>query len=276
MARGKQTCKILKEIRRQIAEANDIEYVTSECRYKGDCLGTCPKCEAELRYLEQQLHHRQLMGHAVALVGLSAGMMTLYGCSGASSQTTEDSHVRHVEPVERVAESVVSDDVRTAEAEDTSCMKMGEVGSGDEAVAKPSAVRSKSAETVATSDLIAREEAIEREEIPRHSERVVFGASPEIMPVFPGGDAALVRFVEDNVQFPDSCEQLEGKVVTQFCIDTTGCVTEAKIVRNPLPEAYGEEALRVVRLLPKFTPGKFYGVPTQCWYTLPVKFKRKE
>lgn len=48
MARGKQTCKILKEIRRQIAEANDIEFVTSECRYKGDCLGTCPKCEAEV------------------------------------------------------------------------------------------------------------------------------------------------------------------------------------------------------------------------------------
>ncbi len=46
MARGKQTCKILKEIRRQIAEANGIEFATSECRYKGDCLGTCPKCEA--------------------------------------------------------------------------------------------------------------------------------------------------------------------------------------------------------------------------------------
>lgn len=62
MARGKQTCKILKEIRRQIAEANDIEFVTSECRYKGDCLGTCPKCEAEVRYLEQQLHSRSLAG----------------------------------------------------------------------------------------------------------------------------------------------------------------------------------------------------------------------
>ena len=53
MARGKQTCRILKEIRRQIAVANDIEFATSECRYKGDCLGTCPKCEAEVRYLEQ-------------------------------------------------------------------------------------------------------------------------------------------------------------------------------------------------------------------------------
>ena len=55
MVRGKQTCKILKDIRRQIAEANDIEYITSECQYKGDCTGTCPKCEAEVQYLEQQL-----------------------------------------------------------------------------------------------------------------------------------------------------------------------------------------------------------------------------
>ncbi len=54
MKRGKQTCKILKDIRRQIAEANDIEFITSECQYQGDCLGTCPKCEAEVRYLEQQ------------------------------------------------------------------------------------------------------------------------------------------------------------------------------------------------------------------------------
>lgn len=52
MTRGKMTCRILKEIRRQIAEANDIEFVTSECRYQGDCAGTCPKCEAEVRYLE--------------------------------------------------------------------------------------------------------------------------------------------------------------------------------------------------------------------------------
>ena len=66
MARGKQTCKILKEIRRQIAEANGIEFITSECRYKGDCLGTCPKCEAEVRYLEQQLRARSLAGKAVA------------------------------------------------------------------------------------------------------------------------------------------------------------------------------------------------------------------
>ena len=92
MARGKQTCKILKEIRRQIAEANDIEFVTSECRHKGDCAGTCPKCEAEVRYLEQQLRARTLAGKAAVIAGISAGMMLMAGCGGTpSASNTETS-----------------------------------------------------------------------------------------------------------------------------------------------------------------------------------------
>ena len=90
MARGKQTCKILKEIRRQIAEANGIEYVTSECRYKGDCLGTCPKCEAEVRYLEQQLRARSLAGKAVALAGISAASLAMLMPINAEAQTQQE------------------------------------------------------------------------------------------------------------------------------------------------------------------------------------------
>lgn len=75
MAKGKTTCRILKEIRRQIAEANDIEYVVEECQYKGDCKGTCPKCEAEVRYLESQLQKRQMLGKAVVVAGLSLGVI---------------------------------------------------------------------------------------------------------------------------------------------------------------------------------------------------------
>lgn len=74
MAKGKNKCRILKEIRKQIAEANDIEFVTEECRYKGDCLGTCPKCEAEVKYLEEQLQQRRKLGKAVAVVGVSLGL----------------------------------------------------------------------------------------------------------------------------------------------------------------------------------------------------------
>ena len=72
MFKGKRTCKILKEIRRQIAENNDIEYVTSECQHQGDCAGTCPKCEAEVRYLERELERRARLGKAVTVAGLAA------------------------------------------------------------------------------------------------------------------------------------------------------------------------------------------------------------
>lgn len=90
MARGKQTCKILNEIRRQIAEANGIEFVTSECRYKGDCLGTCPKCEAEVRYLEQQLRVRSLAGKAIALAGISAASLAMLMPISTEAQTQQE------------------------------------------------------------------------------------------------------------------------------------------------------------------------------------------
>lgn len=90
MARGKYTCKILKEIRRQIAEANGIEFATSECRYKGDCLGTCPKCEAEVHYLEQQLRARSLAGKAITLAGISAASLAMLMPMTSKAQTPVD------------------------------------------------------------------------------------------------------------------------------------------------------------------------------------------
>ena len=78
---GKSKCKILKEIRKQIAAENDIAYVVSDCKHKGDCAGTCPKCEAEVRYLEEQLRKRQLSGKKVAVAGVAAAIMvTASGC----------------------------------------------------------------------------------------------------------------------------------------------------------------------------------------------------
>jgi hypothetical protein len=78
---GKSKCKILKDIRRKIAEENDIAYVTSECKYQGDCAGTCPKCEAELRYLEEELAKRKRMGKTVTVAGIAAALVIGFaGC----------------------------------------------------------------------------------------------------------------------------------------------------------------------------------------------------
>ncbi len=79
---GKSKCKILKEIRKQIALNNDIEFAVSECKYKGDCLGTCPKCEQELKYLEAELLKRSREGKKIAVAGIAAALIaTSTGCS---------------------------------------------------------------------------------------------------------------------------------------------------------------------------------------------------
>ncbi len=80
--RGKEKCRILKEIRAEIARQNDIEWVVSECKHQGDCRGTCPKCEAEVRQLETALARREALGKTVAVVGISAGIcLSVTGCT---------------------------------------------------------------------------------------------------------------------------------------------------------------------------------------------------
>ena len=72
---GKEKCRILKEIRQKIADKNDIPFVTQECRHQGNCSGTCPRCESELRYLEQQLELRTALGKRITVAALCAGMV---------------------------------------------------------------------------------------------------------------------------------------------------------------------------------------------------------
>lgn len=87
---GKSKCKILKDIRRQIAQDNEIEYIATECKFQGECSGTCPKCEAELRYLEDELRKRQAMGKAIAIAGLAATLMVgTVGCDSPPIGATQ-------------------------------------------------------------------------------------------------------------------------------------------------------------------------------------------
>ena len=92
--KGKNKCKILKEIRQKIADENDIPYVTRECTYQGECTGTCPKCEAELRYLEQELEKRRSLGKTVAVAAVAAGLsLSMAACvpgKGSGSAGNKD------------------------------------------------------------------------------------------------------------------------------------------------------------------------------------------
>ena len=74
MGTGKEVCLILKGIRQKIADANGISYQPKECHHKGDCTGTCPACEEEIRYLERELKARKGNGFGMKVAGIAAGI----------------------------------------------------------------------------------------------------------------------------------------------------------------------------------------------------------
>ena len=86
---GKEKCRILKEIRAEIARQNDIEWVVSECKHQGNCKGTCPKCEQEVRQLEKALAKREALGKKIAVVGVSASIaLSVTGCTNSIFRPT--------------------------------------------------------------------------------------------------------------------------------------------------------------------------------------------
>ena len=92
MAKGKSTCKLLKDIRQQIADANGISYQPKECQHEGDCAGTCPACEEEIRYLEHELKARKGNGFGMKVAGIAAGICaTVMPMTAAAQAVKSDS-----------------------------------------------------------------------------------------------------------------------------------------------------------------------------------------
>ena len=92
MTKGKSTCKLLKDIRQQIADANGISYQPKECHHKGDCAGTCPACEEEIRYLERELRARKGNGFGMKVAGIAAGICaTVMPMTAAAQNVKPDS-----------------------------------------------------------------------------------------------------------------------------------------------------------------------------------------
>lgn len=100
MAKGKDVCEVLKDVRRKIAAANDIDYEPRVCHHEGDCMGTCPACEAEVRYIENELNRRRRLGKAVVVTGLSLGLAAMAAsCSIKPNGMVERGRVPYDPPV---------------------------------------------------------------------------------------------------------------------------------------------------------------------------------
>lgn len=101
------------------------------------------------------------------------------------------------------------------------------------------------------------------------------GGDYEKMPVFPGGNDSLLNFIRKNLRLDPKTDYghgIPGKVIVKFIVSKTGEVSNVQVVRSLCPPC-DKEAVRVVKLLPKFTPGELNGKKVGVWYTLPVVFK---
>lgn len=95
---GKKICEVLRGIRQDIASANGIEYTPAVCNHKGDCSGTCPRCESEMRYIERQLRLRRAMGKAAVVAGLTLSTAALTPALAQTQQSPPQVATQRAEP----------------------------------------------------------------------------------------------------------------------------------------------------------------------------------
>ena len=212
MKHGRFICNTLKAIRLDIARANGIEFTPVKCNHKGECAGTCPACESEMRFLEREISRRRSLGKTALVTGVSLAMSSLSAVAGNSA----------------LSEVKMSSYSNSCQMCDT-------------------------------------------------TKRVEIFGSVEQMPQFRGGEAALLKYLQENVIYPPEAvkNNIQGRVFVQFVVEKDGSIGEIKVVRS-VNEDLDKEAVRLVKSLPKFTPGRQNGQAVSVWYTLPVTFKLQE
>ena len=127
----------------------------------------------------------------------------------------------------------------------------------------------------ATKDVVTKEVVVEAPpEVKPKDEGPVNIAMVEQKPEFPGGTAAMYKWLSDNINYPAAAseEGIQGKVTVQFIVEKNGSISNVTVVRGKHP-ALDAEAKRVVSKMPKWTPGRNNGQPVRVTYNLPVTFK---
>ncbi len=262
MKRGKRICSELKAVRRRIADENGIELHQDECKHTGDCLGTCPKCEAEVRYLEQALTHRIATGRAATVAGLT---LSLAACGGTAEPTLSVDTPLDTLPADT---TFTSDTIINTET-DIPCPDIPipgepEIVCGFEIVNEIDTSCSPTEGEIGPTDEAIKEEVMEGE-----AEIYVF---PDEYPSYPGGEEAMCDFLNKNLQYPEGDRCITGTVVIRFVVEKDGSISNVSIARE-IGGGCGDEAARVVKMMPKWNPAKKSGKEVRSEFTLPVKFQ---
>jgi periplasmic protein TonB len=128
---------------------------------------------------------------------------------------------------------------------------------------------------VTNKEVVEVVQAVKEEVQEAEPEEVPFVVVEE-MPMFPGGDAELLKYIGEHTQYPEVAKEnnIQGRVIVRFCVTAKGGVSQVSVLKGVDPEL-DKEAIRVVNALPAFKPGKQGGKPVPVWYMVPITFTLK-
>lgn len=235
MAKGKKTCKILKEIRKQIAAENDIEFVTSECTYKGDCLGTCPKCESEVRYLERELEKRQRMGKVAVFAGVSLGTMFSATSCDSTEPMTRGSLAGDVVAVRPEPDTLIEEPLMGI----VPLFRMNyEFGAKEYQDLMKGKFVFLDMENLLVEGGNIEYEKVAKGEVCDTFEKLVEGAEKFEAPYYPGGEQFLLEDIAFHTNI--DVDKFKGDMEVVFAVDRMGKVLDVE-VRKGIDKALDEE-----------------------------------
>jgi protein TonB len=128
---------------------------------------------------------------------------------------------------------------------------------------------------VQNTEVVEVQQTVKEEVQEAEPEEVPFVVVEE-MPSFPGGDAALLKYIGEHTNYPEVAKEnnIQGRVIVRFCVTAKGGVSQVSVLKGVDPEL-DKEAMRVVTTLPPFKPGKQGGKPVPVWYMVPITFTLK-
>ena len=235
MERGKSICKQLKAVRQHIAEENDIPLEQRECTYEGPCRGTCPRCEAEVQYLERALANRIKLGKAATVAGLS---LSLAACGNGQGGPL-------------------------VEADSLSDSVSEEVTWEDSTIPPPPPFTDTFPEL---EGIVSMDDPDFPEEypMPKNGKEDTFYddyyMDPPVKAEFPGGPEEMERWINRRIQIPSQFSEsgIVGEVVARLRIESDGTVSGYRILKEL--DGCTAEAKRLIRTMPKWSPA---GIPNK-------------
>ena len=236
--KGKSICQYLKSVRRTVAEANNIDLEIPECTFEGECSGTCPRCEEEVRLLERSLKARRMMAQKVAIAGIAVGLSIIGGTAAAQNITPTDS-VKTLNTIE-VLDAMPLDGKVSWSPQHPVVMKYMR-------------------KSMLTPWLVASDGSVVRK-----CERAYF----------PGGGRACDNYINRNMTYPEDwgpkgCAY--GVVVVRFLVNADGHISRVRVVKRVHP-LLDKEAKRLVSSMPPWEPTKVKGKKVARYYEISINF----